>query len=82
MNKKSKLNQHQWEKVLSIILLGVARDQEESSLMEDVEAVAKVEEDDSKLTILIRRKIEGITVRHIHLYTGSTFPADTHFSTL
>ncbi|KUJ09091.1 uncharacterized protein LY89DRAFT_741387 [Mollisia scopiformis] len=58
-HKTSKLNEAQWDYVLSVILLGAAQGEEDPALLEDVEAVAKVEED--TLVVIIRRTIEGIT---------------------
>lgn len=80
MNRKSKLNQDQWEKVLSVILLAAARDGGESSLMEDVEAVAKVKDNGSALTILIQKKIEGIIVWQMRSHYGSNMLANIYLS--
>jgi hypothetical protein len=68
-DKKSNLNQDQWEKVLSVFLLGVAG-QKEPLFLDGVELVADVEEAIST-NIVIRKRVEGITVRHIHSHYGS-----------
>jgi hypothetical protein len=53
---KSTINQEQWERVLSTVLLGTAPGEGQTG----TEAVAKV--DESAINILIQRRVEGITV--------------------
>ncbi|TVY15854.1 hypothetical protein LARI1_G005655 [Lachnellula arida] len=62
-DSKSRLNQEQWDAVLSTILLGTVPEEEHKAITQGVEAVAKVESGGSKLSITIQRRIEGITQR-------------------
>jgi 3-deoxy-D-manno-octulosonic-acid transferase len=56
---KSTISQEQWEGILSTILLGTAPDEGQAAA-EAIEAVARA--DESAITILIQRHVEGITV--------------------
>lgn len=58
-DKKFPYNQDQWDNILSVILLGEARDKEDSSALEGLEAVAEVD-GDSMITIRIRKRVERI----------------------
>ncbi|TVY27673.1 hypothetical protein LHYA1_G004914 [Lachnellula hyalina] len=62
-DSKSKLNQEQWDAVLSTILLGAVLEEEHKAILQGVEAVAKVESGENRLSITIQRRIEGITQR-------------------
>lgn len=64
-DKKSNLTKDQWEKALKVFLLGEEAREKNDSFLEDVELIAKVEEGVST-TIVIRKKVEGITVRHMN----------------
>jgi hypothetical protein len=55
--------QAQWEETLSAILLGAA----ETEFTRGVEAVAKIETD-VEITIIIQKRIEGITVRSMQAF--------------
>lgn len=54
----------------------LARGKEETSAAEGVEAIAEV--DETSCRIKVRRRVEGITVRQMHIHYGSTIPADVH----
>jgi hypothetical protein len=55
----SAVNQEDWEAILTFILLGTAPGPDRAALTEDLEAVAKV---DGNLTIIVQKRVEGITV--------------------
>jgi hypothetical protein len=66
-DKKSNLNQDQWESILSTVLLGIAPEQGHDGITEGLEAVASVDAAGPSMTITIRKRIEGITVWHMCL---------------
>ncbi|CZR53725.1 related to mitotic apparatus protein p62 [Phialocephala subalpina] len=58
-DKKFPYNQDQWDSILSVVLLGEARDKEDSSVTEGLEAVAEVD-GETAITIRIRKRVERI----------------------
>jgi hypothetical protein len=60
--KNSPCNQNEWEIILSSILLG-QKSESAKGLLEDVEAVAAVD-DEKSITLTIRKRVEGITASH------------------
>lgn len=65
-SKTSQCTEAEWAEILEFVLLG---GEDYQSEVTNVEAVATVEENEA-ITITVRRKIEGITVRTHGLYPG------------
>lgn len=74
LNRSSAINQAQWDELLLAILFG----EDEGNVTEDIEAIASV--DDSSMTIIIQKKIEGITVRTLGTCPPSLISSLIRFS--
>lgn len=67
-SNNSPCSQDDWEDLLLSIFRGVTP--EKADLLEGIETIAKVERKAVSLTIIVQKRIEGITVRHSAFRVG------------
>ncbi|KAH8820574.1 hypothetical protein F5884DRAFT_764523 [Xylogone sp. PMI_703] len=71
--KGSPCDDEEWSAILSYLFLGTAVDDKSEESVQNVEAVAKVDGDEKPMSVIIQKRIEGITQR---LGTISLEPKD------
>jgi hypothetical protein len=66
--KNATVPEEQWDGVLQYLLRGISQhgDPTQMAVMEGIEAIARV--DSNAMVIVIQKRIEGITVKHIGLH--------------
>lgn len=65
-SKNAPCDDEEWNAILSFLLLGAPVGEESEDAVRNVEAVAKVDGEDTPMTIIFQKRIEGITVRSLH----------------